>query len=901
MIDEIFGSTLSAKRLDSIGAIVSDVIQKANTGSLAIILLHSLSAAIQQSKELGKTTPLGKWRDAHTTHKNKQRILKSQSQTSLLNDVIKLYEAYQKCLENEGRFDYEDMVLWAIDALEQKDDLRLDIAERFQYIMVDEYQDTNGAQNRLLDAILQANPLNSPNVMVVGDDDQAVMRFQGAELSGMLAFVAKYDPAVVVLKDNYRSTQPILDASRQIITQTEERLEAALPEQGFTKQLTARANIVNTRLEHREYISPSAEYAAIAEYTEELIGQGVAPSEIAVIGRKHAELTEFVPFLTALGISSDYDHHENVFEHPHIAQLVQLASYIDALSQNSPRASQLLPDVLVGNYWQLPATAIYELAASARSNKTSWLDTMLASSDERWQAIAEWLIAAAATTRTHNFTQLLDVLIGREPLQHTSLVRSPFSAYLNQEPAQDYITLLSHLICLRSAVLNARPSASGAQDLIDVAVQYRQSGIRLIDSNPVLRGDTKGVQVMTAHGCKGREFEHVIILSAIDTVWGTRARGQTGRIRLPENLPLYPAGDNDSDRLRLFYVAMTRAKSHLLITSYDNTDGGKKTSALSYLQLGDREDGWWQGRQQKISEDNIKSTLETAWRPAPSPINQSLQEVLQPLLSKYRLSASTLRTFMDIRYGGPLASIEQSVLKFPSPYNARSALGSAAHRALEAAYAAHKAGKPFTRAQLLKYFDKELDASGLTAVELLAVREHGHQFLPLFLSQFSASDFDRITSSEQYVSAELPSVKIPLSGTVDALAETEQGIEVFDYKTGKPPLPDWKTTGLSDSKKTSLHFYRQQLLFYKILIDNSSFFKQNVTAGELVFVEPSENTDSQFIRLRIDQFDKAELDKTERLIRAVYRSITTAQLPDTSGYSHDLKGILAFEADMLGE
>ncbi|MDB5171029.1 MAG: hypothetical protein JWO35_723 [Candidatus Saccharibacteria bacterium] len=901
LLDEIFGTTLSAKRLGDIAKLVQDAAEKADAGSLATILLHSLATAVAQSQELGRTTPLGKWRDSHTTFKNKQRVLKSNAQAALLSDVIKLYEAYQECLQVEGRFDYEDMVLWAVDALEQKDDLRLDIAERFQYIMVDEYQDTNGAQNRLLDAILQANPLNSPNVMVVGDDDQAVMRFQGAELSGMLAFVAKYEPRIIVLKDNYRSSQPILDASRQIMTQTEERLEAALPEQGFTKQLTAQADRPKSSLEHRIYASPSAEYASVAEHVQELIKQGVEPAEIAIIGRKHAELAEFVPFLTARGISCDYDYRENVLDHPHIAQLLQLAAYIGALGQESKQAELLLPSVLAGDYWQLSATATYELAANARQNKASWLDTMLASSDERWQAIAEWLIAAANITHTHNFTQLLDVLIGREPLAGTELGRSPFAVYLEHEPAQSYITLLSHLICLRSAVLTARPTASGVQDLIDVATEYRQSGLRLIDTNPVLRGDTEGVQVMSAHGSKGREFEHVIILSAIDTIWGSRARGQTQRVRLPENLPLYPAGDADSDRLRLLYVAMTRAKSHLLITSYDNTDGGKKASALSYLQLGEQADAWWQGTPQDVAEDSVKATLETAWRPAPTTIDRSLQQVLQPLLGKYRLSASALRTFIDIRYGGPRASIEQSVLKFPSPYNARSALGSAAHRALEAACAAHKAGAPLSNAQLLKDFDRELDASGLTDIELRAVREHGHQFLPMFVDKFAVSDFDRITSSEQYVTAELPNSSIPLSGAVDALAETKQGIEVIDYKTGKPPLPDWKTTGLSDSKKTSQHFYRQQLLFYKLLIDNSTAFKQHVTAGELVFVEPSEDGDNQFIRLRIDDFDKAELDRTERLIKAVYNCIITAQLPDISGYSQDLKGILAFEADLLGE
>lgn len=899
LLDVLFGSTLSAKRLPKIAEQVAAYAANAAPGSLDALLLHGLGSAVLTSQSIGKTAPIGSWRTEHTVIKNGHRVFKSDAGSDVLMDTIDLYKQYQAKLAALGRYDYEDMIIWASNALETNDDMRLDVAERFQYIMVDEYQDTNGAQNRLLNALLQAHPLDSPNVMVVGDDDQAIMRFQGAEASGMFEFVTTYNPKIVVLTDNYRSSQQILDAARQIMVQTDERLEVTLPDYKLHKQLVAQNKPPQTSVQHLVYESPTTQYEAVAERIEQLLKQGVAATEIAVIGRKHASLADFVPFLSSRGITTSYDRHEDILAQPYISQLLELAACIAIIVDNPRRAGSALPHILAADYWQLAPLDIYRLAATARETKTSWLDTMLENTVAQWPPIAEWLLAAANASQTHNFTQFFDILIGRTPLPETTLEYSPFKAYLDENATDAYITLLSNLICLRSAVLESRPNATGLSDLLEVAAEYRASDLRLVDNNPVLKGDAAGVQVMSAHGSKGREFDHVFILSALDNVWGAKARSQSQRVRLPENLPLYQAGDADSDRLRLFYVCMTRARAHLTITSYSSTDAGKPAAALSYLQLGDAAHGWWQPQRQTSPPASRVHTLETAWSPVATPSQRTLKEVLQPLLATYRLSASGLRSFLDICYAGPTTCIEQSVLGFPSAHNNRSALGSAAHKALEALYRAHSSGNPLNHQALLHIFDEKLDASGLTALELASVREHGHQFLPLFADKFSAEDLREITATEQFLTADLPDSGVPLSGFIDALKQTEQGIAVIDYKTGRPPLPEWKTTGLSDSKKLSQHFYRQQLLFYKLLIDNSSFYSVPATHAELIFVEPNEAGD--FIRLYINDFDAAELSRTAQLVTAVYNRIKAADLPDVSRYSPDLKGVLQFEADLLGE
>lgn len=892
VLDEIFGSTLSAKRLPGIGALVAERLQAAAEHSFAAIILGGLAEAVAAARAAGVTKAIGKWRDAHTVIENGKRVLKSASRTTQVRELIDLYERYQAELAAQGLYDYDDMILEATAALEQQPDIRLDLAERFQYIMVDEFQDTNGAQNRLLRALLEAHPLDSPNVLVVGDDEQAIMRFQGAEVSGILEFAERFQPRQISLSENYRSGQMILDAARQIIVQTDDRLEVALPD-GFTKRIVAKAEPARTVIEHRSYASPSAEYAAVAAHVAGLLEQGVPAGEIAIIGRKHPELKTFAPYLAARGIAVNYDKRESVLEDEYIRQLLALAALVHMLAEKPARAEVMLPAVLAAPYWQLPGRTLYDIALAAKTNKQSWLEAMLGSEQASWQAIAEWLLAAAKSTHTRNFTQTFDILIGRETLADTGLKASPFARYFAVEPAERYTALLSHLIRLRSAVLSARPTARGLADLLDVVSEYRRSGTELIDDNPLLRGGEGKVTVLSAHAAKGREFEHVIILSATDNTWGPRSHGNNNHIPLPENLQIYPAGDNDSDKLRLLYVAMTRAKSHLLFTSYRASDEGKPAVPLSYLQLGDDRASWWQPRESAAPD--VREVLETTWRATSAVPPEDLRTLLRPALANFRISPSAVRTYLDIRYGGPLAAIEQHVLKFPSAYNRHSALGEAAHEMLARAQQASAARQPLATDALLNIFDAKVAETGLTEADTESVRLAGHDFLPAFLAQF---DMSGITAAEQYFTAKLPGYDTPIGGKIDALKQHDGTLDVIDYKTGVPPETGWQGKGATAGKQVGLHFYRQQLLFYKLLLDNSPAANgASVTSAELVFVEPDSH--GNFIRLTLDSFDAAELKHVARFIAAVYERIMRVSLPDTSGYARNLAGIKAFEQDIV--
>src|SRR5574339_794457 len=127
-------------------------------------------------------------------------------------------------MRKKNRYDFDDMINWVIKAFEEDKNLLARYQEQFLYILVDEYQDTSGTQNRLVELLISY--WDKPNVFVVGDDDQSIFRFQGANVENMLQFAESYqqDLLTVVLTDNYRSTQPILDISKTLIDRNEERL-----------------------------------------------------------------------------------------------------------------------------------------------------------------------------------------------------------------------------------------------------------------------------------------------------------------------------------------------------------------------------------------------------------------------------------------------------------------------------------------------------------------------------------------------------------------------------------------------------------------------------------------------------------------------------------------------------
>lgn len=858
----------------------------AGTKSYAEVVAASAARAVREALETDSTKPITAWKNAWCSkNASGQQELKDTAALEKLSACVDLYEQYMQVLTDEKRFDYDDMILSVLRALETAPELRANLQEQYQYIMVDEFQDTNLAQLRLLFELTGDDP--QANIMAVGDDDQAIFSFQGADVGNIQRFRRHYhDPRIIVLTDNYRSAAPILQAARQVITQGLERLEDTIPD--LSKKLTPHAEAQQARVRLREYPSIIEERAGVADAISHLIQTGTSPSDIAVLARRHHELIDLLPYMMERGIAVDYERRDNVFEQPVVRLVERLARVVAALADGRhDDANALLPEVIAHPAFGFSARDIWQLSLQSYKNRTGWLETMLSSST--FQETAGWLLERARQVDVEDFEQQLDALLA--PLRDHF-----FGADTLATQPDAYVTALSALRTLRDRVrdhyADRRPTLRQFISLIDL---YNSMNARLTSLRPSAQG-AAAVHLMSAHKAKGLEFPHVFVIGAIDSAWGEKVRDRSRLIRYPANLPLAPAGATYDERLRLFFVAMTRAKTTLDI-SYARTDRSGKDSLVASFLSHDTPDVVPDAPDIASATD----TLEADWRARlTSPLTADLRTVLAPTLEHYKLSATHLNNFLDISTGGPQHFLLSSLLHFPQAKAPSAGYGTAMHQVLATLHDTYRAdGALLPTAEALDLFTAALEAQHLPEDDFATYNDKGRTALAAFL-QAHGHDFRASQRAELDLSSQGVMLgEARLTGKLDLvdIDKTAKTLLVTDYKTGKAAA-SW--TGKGDYEKIKLHKYRQQLMFYQLLLEHSrDYAGYEFTGGRLQFVEP-ERQSGNIVALDA-QFSRDELDDFARLIQAVWRRIMTLDMPDVSAYSADYKGVLAFEKDLLSE
>ena len=272
--------------------------------------------------------------------------------------------------------------------------------------------------------------------------------------------------------------------------------------------------------------------------------------------------------------------------------------------------------------------------------------------------------------------------------------------------------------------------------------------------------------------------------------------------------------------------------------------------------------------------------------------------LFEPILANYKLSVTHLNNFIDVQAGGPEYFLVHNLLRFPEAPSPSAAYGDAVHNTLQWAHAQLKAKgdlPPIKKVQ--DYFADLLARKHLQAAEHKKLDKRGQEALASYFKergeQFSARDMvERGFNNDGVVVA-----GANLSGKIDLLHFTDQStVEVRDFKTGKPARA-WQ--GKDEFEKIKLYKYRQQLLFYKLLVEGSASFsgKLSVSGGALEFIEADEQ--GKLVDNLELEFDPEELARFGRLIGAIWAHIMNLDFPDISGYSHNLKGIQQFEQDLI--
>ena len=845
---------------------------------LAHIYYRSLAdILLKYDGETSIATELRAWRDKFFKKDASDRYIFADSiANDKLADLSFIMREYTKILTERGLYDYDDMILTAIELLKNDAEKRYNAQERFQYILLDEYQDTNDAQSQLV-AQLTDNPSNEgrPNIMAVGDDDQAIYGFQGANSSNFFEFDAKYHPKHILLSKNYRSSAEILELAHNVIEQGEDRFCAA-PNVGIDKNITAENPPAETNIEYREFKSYQAEYSHVARQIRALLDSGVQGSKIAVIAPKHKHLMSILPYLHAVDIRISYERRENILDNPKVATLVEFCKYLQAISEGKlERADQYCFHLFSLENWGISPAEIIALLNDAHKNRTTIIEEMQTEDRPDYiKAAINWCIELAAKVSTYSAEYIV-----------TQIVAKAFS------DTSDY-DFYSNLNTLRDSIFAKQTTKLKLADFVAKLEAYENAEIQILDRSPYHESDD-AVVVQTVHSSKGLEYEYVFMIAVDNYNWAD-AKGNTDRLTLPRNLEyVRHTGDSADEKLRVFFVAITRAKAHLLMSFSSSDFAGKNVDRLKFLDTFEQNDKVYSRAIPAAFNEVIPSTsaeLEpkdispSLWFDSYIPDDEVRKNLYKPKVEHLRLYPTQLNTFLDVEYAGPIAFLQSYIIGVPGESNFFMDYGNFVHEIMD------KINKEnLSNEQAYEHFLKLVDEADMTDDEKRDLRDRGEAEIMKFLEargdQLRSTKAD---SERSFFSENIMLDDIPLGGKIDRIEidEDAKTITVADFKTAKPKYK-W------DDKNNSVLKYKLQLYFYKFLIEDSKDYKNyKVTTGRIDFIAPGDKGDISPLEL---EFNDEEASRIKQLIKVVYAHIKALDFPDVSEFDK----ILDFANNLL--
>lgn len=780
-----------------------------------------------------------------------------------------LFPLYEEAMRQSRRYDYDDMIRWVVRAFEQNEYLLRQYQEQYLYFMVDEYQDTNGAQNEVLHLLIRY--WEAPDVLIVGDDDQSVYEFQGARLHNLLHFLETYAQSVelIVLPYNYRSSQHIVDAAAGVIEHNQLRVAHHLARLGLEKRITA-AHPAVAGLPERPVVMvwPNRLYenAAILHQIETWQAQGVDLQEIAILYARHKQVETLQAMLEQRGIPYQTRRKTDILGLPVTQNLLLLLRYLAAEFERPGSGEHWLFRLLHIHFLGILPEDLSRMALHIAMQEPNMLwraalsDTRMHRAaglrqPEAWFAlyrrIDNWLHSLANDSLLH----FVERVIGQSGLLQWAMsgagaglqldVLRTFMAFAEQETTRH-----AHLSLAR---------------LLEIIDSYQQNGVpielqRLLESG-------QGVHLITAHSAKGLEFERVFIIDAVKEEWEPSNRSGGGRFVLPDTLTRSLEEDALEARRRLFYVAMTRAKRWLQVSYSREDHAGKPLQAAIFVDemLETLQTTPTEGRLPREHVFAAQAALLLEKKPSatafPAP------QAIDALLQSFAMSISALERYLRC----PLEFYYQHLLRVPAPSSEYAAYGQALHAAIQRYYERMLADreKAFPDLQTFKYlFEEEM-------------RRRAHLFAAERYSRYLHTGFSRIEGLHaqddwrahrqvkvEYAVRRTQVDGIPLTGVIDKVEwhKGQQAI-VTDYKTGQP---NPQKIAPPTAKNPLGAPYWRQLAFYKLLYESHSLHAHIVTKGAITFLDPDDTGRFQTLEAELIP---AQVGELKALIGQTYEKI----------------------------
>jgi DNA helicase II / ATP-dependent DNA helicase PcrA len=843
-----------------------------------------VSKSLQKIADLGDKKNIKKWKDNWTYKDKEERFLKDSKSLEKLKSLAFVYKQYQEKINTLGYYDFSDMIMGVIEKMEEDKVFYDEVREKYLYILVDEFQDTSGLQMRFLNLLLKDDIDNNPNICTVGDDDQAIYRFQGAEISNILDFKERYPSTKIIsLIRNYRSTEDIIEKSYGIIKRGEERLENFI-EEADKKMISAKKE--KGSIFCKEFRTEEEEFSFVAKEVKKILKQ-TSPKEVAVIARTHNTLKRSLPFFDELEIPTVSEKKGDVLEEEHIKQIVNILKLTDTLLQGNKKVyDEILAEVITYPFWQIERRKIWEVSQKAFRRKISWIQCLEEDKDLSW--ISSFLIDLSLKAKTAPVEEVIDVIIGNKKENFQSRYKDYyFSDKKLKKSKAEYISLMSSLKCFIQAVRDYRKQENiKTKDVVSFLEAVESNNLSISNKKPLIK-EGSAVSLITAHGAKGREFEVVFVLNCYEKEWASSKNRR--KISLFSNTPFQKAGDSKDDWIRLFYVTLTRAKKTIYLTFHKVKDNkGKENNLLEFLSNFNIEK-----KEEDIFLKNFSSFMGERHIP---PFISNEKELLFSLVENYKLSPTGLSSYLNIVDGGPEAFFKKSILRFPEKTPLFFSYGTAVHKALSKAIQLKKQGVVLSEKEVYDVFQEVIKKERLSEIDLKKLLEQGRKELTVFYKARKNSFKEEDETEKNFASQNCFIEDVPITGQIDRLSPAEDGLVVIDFKTGRS-ISGWEKG--SAKEKIKAWSYRRQLVFYKILVESSDEYKgkSEVKKGVIDFVTPRKNKEVISLELEIKE---EEVERLKKLIYAVGKRIKKLKF-DPEPKKEKVDDIEEFENRILKE
>ena len=750
----------------------------------------------------------------------KKRIEKCEK-TILFSEV---YELYEKIKKEEHKTDFDDLIFELLLGIKNDELLRQLLQEKYLYILVDEHQDTNDSQNLIVKYL--ADYFDNPNLFVVGDEKQAIFRFQGASIENFLKFQHTWkNMQVISLEDNYRSNQKILDGSFEMIEKNYE--------DGEFPELRIKLKSQKEELEHINIYSATdilSEESFIIEKIKS-IQKKDGESKIAIITRKNYQVGKIFDLLQKEGIEATAERGADVFNHPIGNAFFILIEYLNDISR-----LELLADTISLGLWELSFTDKIKILNHIKTEDNASIQKLLPNLEKIIPNINEYGV--------------IDYLI--KVGEVSGLTRKAMSDPLSMEVWREIISISKNIA--------SNKNIEDTKKIIEELILYKKTAEK--KSLKIKSGKINtNILILTAHSSKGLEFDYVFIPYATEESWITKSKG---------NYFILPKDRIDTDYIkderRLFYVALTRAMKEVIITNHEMDLKSKVVTPLRFIDEIDEKSRLIKKIPNTTKQDKsfeMKTTLE----------KEKIEYAKRQILEK-GISVTALNHFISCKN----KFYYKSILRIPEPPSALSEKGNAMHEAMSNVWISKEkdlnkigaiiknSAKTYFKKSLLPKYEKEVILKEIEIDSPIIAKSLQDHF-----------STEGIAKTEEWVSGIYTrkigneDIDIRLHGKLDVILENNKNILVFDYKT-KLAMSVNAIKGLTESEDGS---YWRQLIFYQILLKRDK--KWSATNKEiipsLVFIKPSKkiNNPCPIVQLPVTEHDEKEIfNQIDLLLESIW-------------------------------